>query len=147
MPRKLAGIACIGPYAIDKKKETMIAHCKKVVELTRKIDKEYDKKSINSLYKQLGKIGCDDFDAGDIVAGGHLIEPNSTDKHIKKFVEEFITFWKEGSDDSSGVAFEESNIRFIFAGDSTYGNPPDGRGYLLLETAFALGLCKKLGIQ
>ena len=64
-------------------------------------------------------------------------------------VKEFVDWWRSlnARDTTFRVDPDDPRQRIVYAGDMSYGDEPDGRGYQMLKRAFAWGFAEALGVR
>lgn len=72
-----------------------------------------------------------------------------TDLDIPAFVAEFIEGWNlcDYRDMGSRLDPDDESQQLLVAGELSYGDEPEGGGYLLLKDAFKLGIAETLGVR
>jgi hypothetical protein len=76
--------------------------------------------------------------------------PKDVAKQTDEFIDEFVAWW-ENDQYSRDSCFREdpddSTKWLVFAGDQTWGDPPDGYGYESIQLLVYLGADQMLGIK
>lgn len=103
--------------------------------------------------KQAVKLSGWDYD-GDDLLGGLGLEPEDMEGFAlvdaRQTFDNLLKLWKDGKfrDVSSRLAtVGGKQVAIVVAGDSSWGDEPDGLGYETLRDAYRLGMLELLGIQ
>jgi len=86
-------------------------------------------------------------DCGHEVESEHVFA--STPEELAKVVQEFATGWNDGHfrDLAFRIDPEKPGRKVVVAGELSWGDEPDGRGYQMLKKAFGLGIAQLLGVS
>ena len=72
-----------------------------------------------------------------------------TPEELAKVVQEFAAGWNDGHfrDLAFRIDPEKPGRKVVVAGELSWGDEPDGRGYQMLKKAFGLGIAQLLGVS
>ena len=72
-----------------------------------------------------------------------------TPEELAKEVQEFVAGWNDGCfrDLAFRIDPEKPGRKVVVAGELSWGDEPDGRGYQMLKKAFGLGIAQLLGVS
>jgi len=86
-------------------------------------------------------------DCGHEVESDHVFAGGPQD--LAKEVQEFAAGWNGGCfrDLAFRIDPEKPGRKVVVAGELSWGDEPDGRGYQMLKKAFGLGIAQRLGVS
>ena len=86
-------------------------------------------------------------DCGHEVESDHVF--TGTPQDLAKQIQEFVAGWNDGQfrDLSYRDDPEKPGRKVVVAGELSWGDEPDGRGYQMLKKAFGLGIAERLGVS
>ena len=86
-------------------------------------------------------------DCGHEVESGHVFA--GTPQELAKEIQEFVAGWNDGSFRDLAFRYdpEKPGRKVVVAGELSWGDEPDGRGYQMLKKAFGLGIAQRLGVS
>lgn len=64
----------------------------------------------------------------------------------KKHCESFLAFWQKPDERDTMYRSFRDGLKIVFAGDSTWGDTPDGTGYQIIRAADCLCLLERLDV-
>jgi hypothetical protein len=72
-----------------------------------------------------------------------------TPEELAKAAQEFVTGWNDGQfrDLAFRIDPDKRGRKVVVAGELSWGDEPDGRGYQMLKKAFGLGIAQRLGVS
>ena len=81
------------------------------------------------------------------VEAGHVFDGTLDD--LAKAVQEFVAGWNDGHfrDLAFRIDPQKPGRKVVIAGELSWGDEPDGRGYQILKKAFGLGIAQLLGVS
>ena len=86
-------------------------------------------------------------DCGHDVESDHVFA--GTPEELTKAIQEFVGGWNDGG--FRDLAFRldpaKPGRKVVVAGELSWGDEPDGRGYQMLKKAFGLGIAQSLGVS
>jgi hypothetical protein len=86
-------------------------------------------------------------DCGHEVESEHVFA--GTPQDLAKEIQEFVAGWNDGC--FRDLAFrddpEKPGRKVVVAGELSWGDEPDGRGYQMLKKAFGLTIAQSLGVS
>ncbi len=85
-------------------------------------------------------------DCDHAVESDHVFAGTAQD--LAKEVQEFAAAWNDGCfrDLAFRIDPEKPGRKVVVAGEMSWGDEPDGRGYQMLKKAFGLGIAQQLGV-
>lgn len=86
-------------------------------------------------------------DCGHEVESDHVFA--GTPEELAKEIQEFVAGWNDGCfrDLAFRIDPEKPGRKVVVAGELSWGDEPDGRGYQMLKRAFGLGIAQLLGVS
>jgi hypothetical protein len=86
-------------------------------------------------------------DSDHAVEAGYVFA--GTPEELAKAVQEFVAGWNDGHfrDLAFRIDPEKPGRKVVVAGELSWGDEPDGRGYQMLKKAFGLGIAQRLGVS
>jgi hypothetical protein len=86
-------------------------------------------------------------DCGHEVESDHVFA--GTPEELAKEIQEFVAGWNDGGfrDLAFRIDPEKPGRKVVVAGELSWGDEPDGRGYQMLKKAFGLGIAQSLGVS
>jgi len=80
---------------------------------------------------------------------GEFFDPEDIPEDPEPIIREFVDWWRaqDSRDTCSRQDPDNPKQLLVFAGEMSWGDEPDGRGYKMLRQAFAWGFAGALGIR
>jgi hypothetical protein len=85
-------------------------------------------------------------DSDHAVEAGYVFA--GTPEYLAQEIQEFVAGWNDGCFRDLAVRDdpEKPGRKVVVAGELSWGDEPDGRGYQMLKKAFGLGIAQRLGV-
>jgi hypothetical protein len=141
MGSDLIGFLVVGPKELNvSKKEKAIKKVEYIIKRCSNIDPTAPTERDKKLLEEMGIFS--DYQESIEEAISLVLEIDNP----VTFVEDFMEFW--GSPETRDVAWRYyGKKQIVFAGDSTWGDEPNGQGYELLKLAYITGIAKVFKVE